>query len=590
MTVHETGPSVDRKDVEKALDVILSSSQFSGSSQLGDFLSYIVKRTLDGEQDELKAYPIAVDALGREEDFDPQSNAAVRVAAGRLRQALAVFNASDEAADLAVKITLDPGSYVPQFSAREPLSPPEPDEPATETTSTETFELQAQLDQSGWIKHFQRYYKHYAVSGLVVLAVMVGLWQALPLLTPKKPPDATTQIRTMAEVDVNRRAKIALSLNVPDQPYPDWFNQSEVHDSMSLIMARFDDYEFMGTRLINDLRSINSDGLDYHLVVSAYRRGDLVRFIGKLLRVETGSIIWTAQRTFSKPTEPSLRNVPDIAGQIYSPVASPYGVIYSDLLKEKPSRPHLQCLIMTYQYFSRKTDQGHREARECSEQLVEQGSRLPNIYVSLTFLYLDEYREFRNPKPRDPLRAAEKMAKLAVQYGPQSARAYQAHFAVHKVLGHVKLARSEAERAVALNPYDSDILGDYGAWLLSQGEIELGVRHIERAERMMGSHPAWFDVYRFLARELSGNESAADELARSFEIARSPLMAALITWSAVRTNNADTAIQAVNYLREAAPYMLEKPKEGFLRRGFSEEIAEKLAARFTAAYSTIATD
>ena len=108
-------PSVSKSDIRSALKEILQSPSFVDSPQLRDFLSFIVEKTIEGKQNELKAYTIAVDALGRAEDFDPQSNAAVRVAAGRLRQALATYYESEAAENLPVRIVLAPGSYIPSF-------------------------------------------------------------------------------------------------------------------------------------------------------------------------------------------------------------------------------------------------------------------------------------------------------------------------------------------------------------------------------------------------------------------------------------------------------------------------------------------
>ncbi|MEE9375725.1 MAG: hypothetical protein V3V04_05265, partial [Rhizobiaceae bacterium] len=113
-----------RRDVERALEGVLNSEQFSSSEQLSEFLSFIVNKTLDGKSAEIKAYSIAVDALGRRQDFDPQSNAAVRVAAGRLRQALALYNSQAPQNNAPVTIILEPGSYVPIFEVLEsPIDP-----------------------------------------------------------------------------------------------------------------------------------------------------------------------------------------------------------------------------------------------------------------------------------------------------------------------------------------------------------------------------------------------------------------------------------------------------------------------------------
>ena len=110
----------NRHMIFQTLNAILESKGFIDSPQLSEFLKYIVRKTVDGEQDDIKAYTIAVDALGRPDDFDPQSNSFVRVAAGRLRQALALYNAQEAPSDAPLHITLEPGSYIPTIRFAEP--------------------------------------------------------------------------------------------------------------------------------------------------------------------------------------------------------------------------------------------------------------------------------------------------------------------------------------------------------------------------------------------------------------------------------------------------------------------------------------
>jgi len=79
------------EEIRHALDRVLNSTQFKNSPIMGKFLTYIVEETLAGNEDDLKAYSIAVDAMGRSEEFDAQSDPAVRVLAGRLRTGLSEY-------------------------------------------------------------------------------------------------------------------------------------------------------------------------------------------------------------------------------------------------------------------------------------------------------------------------------------------------------------------------------------------------------------------------------------------------------------------------------------------------------------------
>lgn len=100
--------------VMASLEAIHRSPGFAASPQMYSFLRYIVLQKLDGKEDRLKAYSIALDALGRSKSFDPQADPIVRVIAGRLRAALSMYYAENEFSD-PIRIEIPKGSYRPVF-------------------------------------------------------------------------------------------------------------------------------------------------------------------------------------------------------------------------------------------------------------------------------------------------------------------------------------------------------------------------------------------------------------------------------------------------------------------------------------------
>ena len=106
-------------DIESALKRVLGSPEFATRAQLRAFLEFVVRRVLEGEPHRIKGYTIATEAFGRAPDFDPQSDAIVRVEAGRLRQQLDLYYGGSGADD-PLRIILPKGTYVPIFEARSP--------------------------------------------------------------------------------------------------------------------------------------------------------------------------------------------------------------------------------------------------------------------------------------------------------------------------------------------------------------------------------------------------------------------------------------------------------------------------------------
>src|SRR5688572_1791651 len=121
-------PNAD--EIRAALEHMAASEAFRGSPQLVAFLRYVVEARLRGTQDRIKGYTIAVEALGRADDFDPQPDPIVRVGATRLRRALTRYCANGGKHG-AVVIDLPLGSYVPVFrrDVRPQVPPPAPAQP-----------------------------------------------------------------------------------------------------------------------------------------------------------------------------------------------------------------------------------------------------------------------------------------------------------------------------------------------------------------------------------------------------------------------------------------------------------------------------
>ncbi len=111
----EDKPHVD--EIRQELGRIVGSAVFRDSLRLTRFLAFVVEAALAGNSDKIKAYTIAVEALGRSASFDPQADSIVRVEAGRLRQALARYYAEAGGNDPLV-IDVPRGAYVPIFRRR----------------------------------------------------------------------------------------------------------------------------------------------------------------------------------------------------------------------------------------------------------------------------------------------------------------------------------------------------------------------------------------------------------------------------------------------------------------------------------------
>jgi hypothetical protein len=110
--------------VRETLERILASETFGRSERARNLLRYLVEQEQDGHADRLKGFAIAVDVFGKDADFDPSTDAVVRVQAGRLRELLAHYYATEGAAE-PIRIGIPRGSYVPAYEVDPDRHPPE---------------------------------------------------------------------------------------------------------------------------------------------------------------------------------------------------------------------------------------------------------------------------------------------------------------------------------------------------------------------------------------------------------------------------------------------------------------------------------
>jgi hypothetical protein len=108
---------ISSEEIVSALKKMSSSDCFVRAPQIQRFLQYVVTEELCGNGDRLKAYSIAVEALRRPSNFDPDTDSIVRVEAVRLRRSLQHYYEFDGKNDT-VRICLPTGKYIPVFEGR----------------------------------------------------------------------------------------------------------------------------------------------------------------------------------------------------------------------------------------------------------------------------------------------------------------------------------------------------------------------------------------------------------------------------------------------------------------------------------------
>jgi len=106
------------------LERLLATPYFSHSRRFPAFLRYIVRATLNGQGDLLKERTIGVEIFGKNADYDTALDPIVRVTAGEVRKRIAQYY-QEPGHEREPRLSLPPGSYVPQFHFPGAQPPPE---------------------------------------------------------------------------------------------------------------------------------------------------------------------------------------------------------------------------------------------------------------------------------------------------------------------------------------------------------------------------------------------------------------------------------------------------------------------------------
>jgi hypothetical protein len=103
---------------QKELDWLLTSGVLGRSHNLAQMLKFICEKHFEGQASQITEHALAVEALGRRGDFNPQVDTIVRVTAHQLRKRLQEIYAGPGASRPA-QIHIPAGQYAPSFVYRE---------------------------------------------------------------------------------------------------------------------------------------------------------------------------------------------------------------------------------------------------------------------------------------------------------------------------------------------------------------------------------------------------------------------------------------------------------------------------------------
>ena len=110
--------SITNETEREELNWLLNSGVLGRSHNLTQLLKFICEKHFEGQAGQITEHALAVEALGRRDDFNPQTDTIVRVTVHQLRRRLQEIYA-DAGASRPVQIHIPAGQYAPSFVYKE---------------------------------------------------------------------------------------------------------------------------------------------------------------------------------------------------------------------------------------------------------------------------------------------------------------------------------------------------------------------------------------------------------------------------------------------------------------------------------------
>ena len=546
-------PPICEDQVQAELARILASTAFHVPERDRRFLAYVVEETLAGRGSRIKAFSVAVEVFGRPASFDPHTDPVVGIEAGRIRRALELYYLTEGQLD-PIEITIPKGGYVPVFTARDPTVVP-----IAATTPVDQHEMEPAAVPGSRIDRALR-------RSLIAIAAVVLILIAWELVKQTSVPGtpAPTSGTRVATLLVEPFADLSASGSGASISRGLW---EEVVGKL----AKFRELSIVetsprgsGPEKSTALRS----GARYLLTGSVLVDGEMVRLTARILNLDDGMVLWATTYERDLKVRSLLEIEADIAGEVAAAIAQPYGVIpTADAAVAEGKVPEdfaaYACTLAYYTYRIDLSPKTHSSIKNCLEDAVRRYPQYGTAWALLSLTYLDEYRfNYRlKANPPVPLDQALQSARRAVELDPTNVRGLQAEMLALYFSGDVHDALAAGAHAVALNPNDAEVVGEYGFRLALSGRWEQGCPMISRALDRNRELLGYFEAAHALCFYMKGDYRSAVHWIERANIRENPIYHLIAAAIYGQLDDRTSSHRERDWLTANAPEMLRNIRQ-----------------------------
>ncbi|MGH8094852.1 MAG: hypothetical protein ACREIF_15495 [Chthoniobacterales bacterium] len=237
-------------------------------------------------------------------------------------------------------------------------------------------------------------------------------------------------------------------------------------------------------------------GARYVLEGSIRKGGSGIRVTAQLVDTQTGTQLWA--ETYNRDLQASsiFAAQDDVADRIVATVADSYGVLVHSMraaIRQKDDGD-LTPAEWQFQYFAYReqiTPASHGALRSRLERAAKSENRPSDLWACLAQIYVDEYAFGFPGDDGRSLDRALAAARRAVELDRANQFALVALAQTHFFRQDLAAFGPAAERAMALNPLNTDALGILGLEIVHTGEFERGTAIVRRAMELNANHAGW---------------------------------------------------------------------------------------------------
>ncbi|WP_027058446.1 tetratricopeptide repeat protein [Mesorhizobium loti] len=575
--------------VRETLERLLASQTFGRSERARKLIRYLVEREQAGEADRLKGFSIAMDVFGKDGDFDPSTDAVVRVQAGRLRELLQQYFANEGVAE-PVRIAIPRGGYVPAYELNA-IRLPEAVKPAeqTEAAAAPSEHFGAADDTIAPVallappvaplpsvaRHLRFFWMAIAVV-IAMLGILI-LRQGSGALLAGDDLSATLATASQASAVVPSAIAESLPLVYIDVK-ADGADASRVAASLRAGLSGFDTIDFIGRDTINRHDPATEATSFIFDILPGPNAGDITI---ELQSVASGRVLLSRNLT---PADSAPAVIEDRVADMLSSALPASGTIYNYIEQTGTPNGLTECLLLNDKYYLDQNARTHEAAYRCLETLANSGAKSSLVYSELASLQVEAVSDHYAYPLNATIEKAVEFAHRGVQMGPTSPYAHRAYGYVSSRLGNTDEAIRWMRKAYELNPYDLGMAAAYGYGLIFAGRYAEGTPILTHAAETFSGHSTWWDYGLFVGDFMLGdmNKAIAASMALRTTATKSHYLAArLIGAKAAGQDHLVTTL--LEELNTKFPKFAADPRATFVERKYPADLTERLVQALRAA-------